>query len=273
LSADRPRLFGKIGFSKRPCAVDCTSRITSWPPRTLRLHDRRLSGSTGRPHPDSCPYRRASQCRGSCTSPISAVKPHATCSLCPAITNGIPAASRPPHETPARSGRPCTRYSETVRLRCISFESSGFPLAVCFPSTNPVVRPAAHSSQLGSPNKAQHRARINFAGRRAGVEGSSSSSSSPVLAGGGSWLRLGQVQHLPGGRTIAPRTDRIKIGFQIGGCPAWLRCVPARAWPASACPASAPALAPRSVSPRRSMAAADSAATGTPPATNPRAAR
>ena len=49
------------------------------------------------------------------------------------------------------------QVSGTRRVRCISFESSGLPLAVRLPATTQLLEPTAQFSQLGISPEGQHR--------------------------------------------------------------------------------------------------------------------
>ena len=103
------------------------------------------------------------------------------------------------------------QMSGTVRPRCISFESSGFPLAVWRPSMTQLFEPGAQPSHVGSPSSASNaRAVLHQTECRAGTalawELSSSSSESFVPGGAGcGWLQSmtapvgGRSRHDPTG--------------------------------------------------------------------------
>ena len=100
----------------------------------------------------------------------------------------------------------------SVRPRCMSFESSGLPLAVCLPAITQLFEPAAQPSQAGRPSSASSargsiRQALAAGRRRAAVDGSSSSSSSSLLRRRGSgcgWLRSSTHRRSADDRATSP---------------------------------------------------------------------
>ena len=78
----------------------------------------------------------------------------------------------------------------SVSGRCISFESSGLPLAVCVPAMTQLFDPGVQLAQAGNPSAARSAVRSS-PGARLAWERSSSSSSLPGFAAGAGcgWLR------------------------------------------------------------------------------------
>src|SRR5215471_5924724 len=101
-------------------------------------------------HPPGVSYSPAAlkfSTNRSCTAGFRLVNPQAMRWLCPTTTRGIPGKVNP-----STSNSPewsCNSY-HTAGMRCgrcISFESSGFPVVVCAPETTQLFDPGTHDSQ------------------------------------------------------------------------------------------------------------------------------
>src|SRR5262249_10497215 len=73
-------------------------------------------------------------------------------SLCPAMMYGTPGSETPVAWNPGARRSAMYQMLGTLRPRCMSFESSGFPVAVCAPEMTQLLEPGVqpeHESSLG----------------------------------------------------------------------------------------------------------------------------
>src|SRR5579863_3064605 len=69
--------------------------------------------------------------------------------------NGIPGIVTPAACKPGARRSAMYQMLGSLRERCMSFDSSGFPLAVCWPAITQLFEPAAQPSQSGRPRRAR----------------------------------------------------------------------------------------------------------------------
>ena len=100
----------------------------------------------------------------------------------------------------------------------MSFESRGFPLAVCLPAMTQLLEPAWHPAQSGKPSRARNSRKIAIGKWRRVRRRDESVRSSSSLSAGAVGMRLGQVDDFAGGRMIAPGADGVEVRLELAGC-------------------------------------------------------